>query len=109
MNYPRVEMDARISMVKLAAKTLGVQEVTVVGLSIFYNSGKYFRKDLDREELEEEYARYLRDVVSPELEWFCLDLLAGRIPENKLMTALQMQHDRTKTQKIPVRKGKPGH
>jgi len=99
-------MKEKIQMVMLTAKALGVQEITVVGLSIFYNSGKYFRSDLDREELDEEYARYLRDVVSPELEWFCLDYLSGRISENRLMTALQMQHDRTKTQKIPVRKGK---
>ena len=99
-------MNAKCQMVMLTAKALNVQEITVIGLDIFYNSGKYFRKDLDREELEEEYARYLRDVVSPELEDFVLDYLSGRISENRLMTALQMQHDRTKTQKIPVRKGK---
>ena len=99
-------MDTQIVM--LTAKALNVQEVTVVGLAIFYNSGKYFLKELKREDLDYEYDGYIKGIVSEDLGNFCLDYLAGRIPPNLLMNALRIQHDSKKTQPIKFRKGKRG-
>ena len=99
-------MDIKVGMVMLTAKVLNVQEMTVIGLSLFYNSGRYFEPVLLRDDLEEEYDKYLHGTVSQAVEDFCIDYLSGRIPPNLLMNALEIQYNKKKTQRIKVRKGK---
>jgi hypothetical protein len=90
----------KIQMVMLTSKYMHVTEETVVGCSIIYNSTKW-RADVMRWELDCMYQEYLRGDVSTVLSDFCLDMLAGRIPLNKLMTALSKltPPSKTKTKK----------
>ena len=86
-------MKPKVQMVMVTAKSLEISEETVVGCAIIYNSGRW-TDCLDRTDLDYEYNRYLEGYVSTVLEDFCLDMLSGRIPRNKLMTALNKLNER---------------
>jgi hypothetical protein len=74
-------------MVMVTSKALNLSEESVVGCAIIYNSGRW-NNEFDRSDLDYEYNKYLGGFVDTMLEDFCLDVLSGRLPRNKLVTAI---------------------
>lgn len=88
-------MKPKIEMVMLTAKALNLSEQSTVGCAIIYNSGRW-NDSFDRSDLDYEYDRYLAGHVCTILEDFCLDILANRVPRNKLVTAINKLNQRRK-------------
>ena len=99
-------MNTETQMVMFLSKKLHISEWSVIACSVFYNAGKYWLSKVFKEDVDEEYDKYIHGIYSRNVEDFCLDYLANRIPPNLLVNALHKQCDKSKTQVIKVRHGK---